>query len=66
MASLELHPASPEERLAAYRNVHDVWGGGLPLQQHVERRLASVRHNQADWYVGCLDGRVIASPDGTP
>ncbi|MEQ8786810.1 MAG: GNAT family N-acetyltransferase [Pirellulaceae bacterium] len=61
MPSLDLHPASPEERLAAYRNVHDVWGGGLTLEQHVERRLASVQHNRADWYVGRLDDRVVAS-----
>jgi predicted acetyltransferase len=61
MPSLELHPASPEERLAAYRNVHDVWGAGLPIEQHVERRLASVKHNRADLYVGCLDGRVVTS-----
>lgn len=61
MPSLDLHRASDDERLAAYRNVHDVWAGGLPLEQHVERRLASVQHNRADWYVGCLDGRVVAS-----
>lgn len=59
--SLDLHAASAEERISAYRNVHDVWGGGLSLDQHVERRLKSAQHNRADWYVGCVDGRVAVS-----
>ena len=58
---LDIHPASEAERLAAYRNVHDVWGGGLDLESHVQRRLKSVQHNRADWFVGCVDGEVVAS-----
>ena len=61
MAELNVHPASESERLQAFRNVYDVWGGGLSLKQHVKRRLKSPQHNRADWFVGCLDGRVVTS-----
>jgi predicted N-acetyltransferase YhbS len=58
---LDIHPASESERLAAYRNTHDVWSGGLNLEDHVQRRLQSPQHSRADWFVGCLDGRVVTS-----
>jgi predicted N-acetyltransferase YhbS len=58
---LAIHPASDAERIELYRNVHDVWGRGLPLEEHVHRRLASPQHNRATWFVGCVEGRVIAS-----
>lgn len=60
-AELEFHSASPAERLEAYRNVHDVWSGGLDLEAHLRRRLQSVQHNRARWYVGTLGGRVVTS-----
>ncbi len=58
---LEIHPASESEKIEAYRNVHEVWGGGLSLEAHVERRLASAQHNHARWFVGCCDDRVVTS-----
>jgi predicted N-acetyltransferase YhbS len=58
---LDLHPASITECTEASRNVHDVWGGGLPLEEHVRRRLADPKFSNANWYVGCLDGRVVTS-----
>lgn len=58
---LEIHPASESEKIEAYRNVHEVWGGGLSLEAHVERRLASTQHNRARWFVGCWDDRVVTS-----
>lgn len=58
---LDIHPANEAERIAAFRNVHDVWSGGLNLDDHLQRRLTSPQHNRADWYVGCLGGRVVAS-----
>ena len=61
MPKLDIHPASETERIAAYRNVHDVWSGGLDLEAHVARRLQSVQHNRADWFVGTLDGDVVTS-----
>lgn len=60
-SEFDVHPASPEERLEIYRNVHDVWGGGRSLEEHVERRLASVSHQRAEWFAGVVDGRVVAS-----
>lgn len=61
MPALDIHPASPEELEAAHRNVHDVWSRGLPLDEHVRRRLAAPIHQRARWYVGCVDGRVVTS-----
>jgi predicted N-acetyltransferase YhbS len=58
---LDLHPASVAESTEASRNVHDVWGGGLPLEEHVRRRLANPKFSNANWYVGCLDGRVVTA-----
>ncbi|MBW3539559.1 MAG: GNAT family N-acetyltransferase [Planctomycetes bacterium] len=60
-APLDIHAASEAERLEAYRNVHDVWSGGLSLDEHLRKRLASVQHNRARWFVGCLDSRVVSS-----
>jgi predicted acetyltransferase len=57
----DFHPASEAERLEAYRNVHDVWSGGLPMEAHLRRRLASVQHNRARWFVACVAGRVVSS-----
>lgn len=59
--SLDVHPADETEKRAAFRNVHDVWGRGLSVEQHVQRRLASVQHNRAQWFVGCCGGEVAAS-----
>ena len=58
---LEIHPASPDERLAAYRNVYDVWSSGFSLEEHLGRRLSSVQHNRAEWFVGTLQGEVVTS-----
>jgi len=58
---IELHPASEAERLHVYRNVHDVWSRGLSMDEHLRRRLQSVQHNRAHWFVGCLDGQVVTS-----
>ena len=59
--ALDIHPASDAERLAAYRNVYDVWSRGRSLREHVAQRLKSPRHNRARWFVGCLDGEVVTS-----
>ena len=58
---LDIHLASPNERLATYRNVHDVWSGGFSLEDHLERRVSSVQHNRAEWFVGTLQGDVVTS-----
>ncbi len=59
--SLDIHPASREELLAAHRNVFDIWNKGLSLEDHLRYRLNSPSHRRADWFVGCLDGRVVTS-----
>jgi len=58
---LDIHPASEAERVEAFRNVHDVWSGGLSPEEHLRRRLASTQHNRAEWFVGCVNGRVATS-----
>lgn len=59
--ALDIHPANDAERLQAYRSVHEFWGRGLPMDEHLRHRLASVQHNRATWFVGCLDGQVVTS-----
>ncbi|HET6327459.1 MAG TPA: GNAT family N-acetyltransferase [Planctomycetaceae bacterium] len=58
---LDLHVASADERTQAFRNVHDVWSGGLELEEHVRRRSANPKFDNATWYVGTLAGRVVAA-----
>lgn len=59
-AELTLAVADNEERRQAHSNVHDVWGRGLPLPDHIARRLNAPLHQRATWYVGSLAGRVVA------
>lgn len=61
MSDLQIHPASPAELIEAHRNVHDIWSKGLPIDEHVRLRLNSPSHSRATWYVGCLEGKVVAS-----
>lgn len=58
---LDIHPATNEELVAAHQNVFDIWSKGLPLADHVRYRLDSPSHSRATWFVGVLDGRVVAS-----
>lgn len=58
---LDFHAASPDELVAAHRNVFDVWSKGRSLDDHVQHRLRSPTHRRAAWFVGCLDGRVVCS-----
>ena len=64
--TLDIHPASDAEREAAYRNVHEVWGRGLPIDEHVRQRLESPKHQSATWFVGCREGRVLTSLGAYP
>lgn len=58
---LDVHEASPDEVVAAHRNVHDIWSKGLSLDEHVRHRLESPSHSRATWYVGVHDGKVVTS-----
>lgn len=58
--------ANDDQRTAAFRNVHEFWGRGLSVQEHLQQRLASPQHAFATWFVGTIDGRVVASLGGYP
>jgi predicted N-acetyltransferase YhbS len=58
---LDLHPATADERTQAFRNVHDVWSGGLDPEEHLRRRSTNPKFDNATWYVGCIDGRVVTA-----
>lgn len=58
---LAMHLADDAERIQAFENVHEFWDGGRTLEEHLAWRLQSPQHLWADWYVGCLDGRVVTS-----
>lgn len=61
MTELDVHPADDAERLAIFRNVHDVWGAGLSLEEHVARRSGSVSHRRSEWFAGVVGGEVVVS-----
>jgi GNAT superfamily N-acetyltransferase len=58
---LEIHAASPDELAAAHRNVFDIWSKGLSIDDHVRSRVNSGKHRLAEWFVGCMDARVVVS-----
>jgi len=58
---LDIHPASPEERLQCYENVYEFWPMASSLEEHLRLRLASPKHQRAHWYAGCLGRKVVAS-----
>lgn len=63
---LDCHPADAAEREAAFGNVHEVWGGGLAIEEYLAWRLNSATHARACWYVGCREGRVVTSLGAYP
>ena len=63
---LTFHLADDDQRLAAYRNVHEFWDGGRTLEDHLAWRLVSPQHNRARWYVGCLEEEVVVSLGSYP
>lgn len=65
-ADLDIHPASPDEVVAAHTNVHELWSKGLPLEEHIRARLESPSHSRATWFVGTIDGRVVTSLGSYP
>lgn len=59
--TLDIHPASPEERLQCYANVYEFWPMASSLEEHLRLRLESPKHQRAQWYAGCLGDKVVAS-----
>jgi len=64
--TLDCHLASSAEIAAAFRNVHEFWGGDSQIDEFVKQRLASRHHQRATWYVGCVDGTVACSLGAFP
>jgi len=58
---IDIHPASSEERIQIYRNVFEFWKMAPSVEEHVQLRLKSIKHNRAKWYAGCLNGQVVVS-----
>lgn len=59
--TLDVHAASPEERLQCYENVYEFWPMASSLEEHLRLRLSSPKHQRAHWVAGCLGGKVVAS-----
>lgn len=59
--SLTCGYADSEQKIAAYRNVHEFWPNDRTLEEHLAWRLASPQHQQAIWCVGCLGDQVVVS-----
>src|SRR5438309_1332891 len=58
---MEIHAASPDEVIEAHRNVFDLWSKGLSLADHIRHRQTSPAHRRASWFVGRVEGKVVAS-----
>lgn len=58
---LDIHRASSEERLQVYENIFEFWPMASSLEEHLRLRLKSPKHQRAQWYAGCLGGKVVAS-----
>jgi predicted N-acetyltransferase YhbS len=59
--TLDVHPATPRERDAAFENVFEFWPNAPTLAEHVALRRGAPHHGWATWYVGCFEGRVVTS-----
>jgi len=66
MPLLDCHLADADEKAAAFRNVHEFWGGDTRIDEFVQQRLTSARHNRAAWYVATVDGEVVSSLGAFP
>jgi|TARA_B110000467_G_scaffold150797_1_gene158582 predicted acetyltransferase len=64
--ALDCHLASSAEKAAAFRNVHEFWGGDSQIDEFVKQRLVSPHHQRATWYVGCVAGTVACSLGAFP
>ena len=58
---LTVAKADPEQKRLAFLNVHDEWPHHADPEEHLRRRLASVQHLRADWFVGLHEGKVVTS-----
>ncbi len=63
---LEFKEASEEEKSEAFRQVFSVWPHADNPDEHLRRRLSSVQHARASWFVGLLEGKVVTSLGAYP
>lgn len=59
--TVSIHRADEQEKVEAFRNAHEAWGGDTAADTWIEQRLESPRHQRADWWVLTNDGEVAAS-----
>jgi len=58
---IDFHEANADERIAAFTNIHEMWGGGRELDAFLTWRKSSPQHLRAKTCVGVLDGEVVTS-----
>lgn len=58
--------ASIDEKNQAFAQVHEVWPHDPDPSLHLQKRLASVQHNRATWFVIEEAGRVVCSLGAYP
>lgn len=63
---LECKEANADEKSRAFLQVFSSWPHASEPLLHLERRLASVQHQRASWFVGLLDGKVVSSLGAYP
>lgn len=66
VSDLKFRRADDRDRRAAFTNTFEVWPMAKTLDEHVERRMASPKFRQADWFVGCLGDRIVTSLGAYP
>ncbi|MFW7377666.1 MAG: GNAT family N-acetyltransferase [Oligoflexus sp.] len=58
---MEICKASPKELTQIYANVHESWPHHPDRDIHIKLRLESVQHQYASWYMGHVNGEIVAS-----
>lgn len=63
---MECKEASPEERREAFAQVHGTWSHADHPDVHLQKRLASIQHSRAQWWVLRNENGVISSCGAYP
>lgn len=58
--------ASDDEKKTAFLQVFSSWPHASEPGLHLERRLASIQHQRATWFVGISEGEVVSSCGAYP
>lgn len=65
-SSIDFHLAGEEEIAQAHANVFDFWTKAETIDEHVSFLLKSYPFRRANWFVGCVDNRVVTSLGAYP